>query len=480
MIHYRTLFAAAVIGGQAVCATSALAYAPQEYGAAAEVPWVWRSQDVVNAIGICTHVGYSNSVYANTAGVIAALKYVGVTSVRDSIPVLPPNDPREAPYDAVMGAGFKMSMVTPEGAPPSGYSTMTAAIKASLDREEQKFPGKILSVEGINEPDLTLNDGYTYQYNGLSGPAAVAQNQIDLYTLMKADPLLSSIPVVEFSLNSAPYNQMMYHAVYAANPAVTKAFDVASRGVYAGVWSPQFQMQQQIVDPFDIGWVNNNYVYGAYEPKTEGRPEEVKETGLTSSPTGIPALGVSDYTVQAKMLPYTVLDTLKLGSQRTFMYELADIYPDPSGTVVDDHFGLFDNNLNPKPAATVMHNLMAKLSDTSSTATTFTPSQLNVTIRQFPMASPGAVPSGLSLVTQKANGNYQILVWYEPLLWNQTTNTEMPVPAATPITLYLNKTCVSTSVYDPLTNTTVAGPSKSSQIPVSLPDHAVIASCNVS
>jgi hypothetical protein len=226
--------------------------------------------------------------------------------------------------------------------------------------------------------------------------------------------------------------------------------------------------------------VNNNYAFGTYEPKTQGKPEEVKETGLTSTPNGIAALGVSDYTVQAKMLPYSVLDTLKLGSQRTFMYELADLYPDPTNTVANDHFGLYDNKLNPKPAAVVMHNLLAHLDDTSSTATTFTPSQLNVTIHEFPMASPGTVASGLSLVTQKANGNYQILVWYEPLLWNQSTNTEEPVPAAKPITLYLSKTCVSTSIYDPLTNTTVTGPSRSSQIPVSLPDHAVIASCNVS
>ena len=473
----KVILAAVAAGAQIVWADPTLAAAPQVPGGAATVPVVWRAQDVVDAIGVSTHIGYSNTVYANTTAVITALKYLGVTSIRDSIPDLPVNDPRLAPYNAVLSAGFGMMMVSPASmTPPGGYATIMAAMKDGLDRIVQKYPGKVLSIEGLNEPDLQ-NDGYIFKYEGLVGAAAVAQFQTELYKMAKADPLLAHIPVWEFSLNSPPYNQKMYEAVYAAAPAVTKAFDVASRGVYGGVWSPEFQIQQAIANPYDIGWASNAYTFGPYQSSTQGRPEGIKETGLTSAPNGIPKLNIPDYTVQAKVLPYTLLDTLKLGSQHTNIYELIDEAADPTNTNGSVHFGLYDSNWNPKPVATVLHNMLGHLKDTGATAKTFTPGALTVTVAQFPMASAGTVASGLTLATQQANGTYQILVWYEPLLWNQQTNVEEPVPSVKPITLGLNVTCGTTSIYDPLTGTTTAGKSKVSSIPVSLPDHVVIVTC---
>jgi hypothetical protein len=125
----------------------------------------------------------------------------------------------------------------------------------------------------------------------------------------------------------------------------------------------------------------------------------------------------------------------------------------------------------------VLHNILAALHDGGATATTFAPTPLTVTVPAFPLASPGTVHSGATLVTQNSAGTYQILVWYEPLLWNTATGKAMPIPAPKPVMLKLSRTCGKTSVYDPYAGTTAPGPGSTNDIAVMLPDHLVIVTC---
>ncbi len=463
--------AATVIG----FAAPAYAAWPQQSGA--RVPRPWRAQDVVDAIGVGTHLTYGGSAYSNPSAVIAALKYIGVTHVREGVPVSQPNDPRLAPYYDLLQAGFSLQLVAPPPSPGNeGYSSVMAAVSATVTRLVNAYPNKITGIEGLNEPDLQ-NDGYTFTYGSLSGAKAVAQYQLDLYSTLKSNPATASIPVWSYSLNSPPYNQMMYEAVFAANPAVTQAFDVANRGVYPGTWSPAYGMSGQLINSVDMGLSGTTYTSGPYAKDVNMKVLGTKELGLTSTPVQPNSSGMPDYETQAKILPSTLYDSLIFGSMHSFMYELADVFPDPKATNSQDHFGLFDNAMKPKPVATVLHNTLTKLADSSSNAKLFTPQQLNVSIYQFPEQVAGAAPSGYTLIMQRSNGDYQILVWYEPLVWNLETSKPYPAIAPRSITMFLSQACATSSIYDPQSDVTTAGPKKSGAIPVSLPDHPVLVTC---
>jgi len=195
----RLLFATAAAFGLAAAVPASAAW-PQEAGA--RVPRPWRAQDVVDALGANTHISYENSAYANTSAVIQALHYLGVTHIREAVPLFQPGDPRLQFWPDMLQAGFKMQLVAPPGNPASGgQPSIASQVVTAVQRLEQAYPGQITGVEGVNEPDLQ-NDGYIFTYGSLTGARAVAQDQIDLYAAMKADPATASIPVVEFSLNS--------------------------------------------------------------------------------------------------------------------------------------------------------------------------------------------------------------------------------------------------------------------------------------
>ena len=82
--------------------------------------------------------------------------------------------------------------------------------------------------------------------------------------------------------------------------------------------------------------------------------------------------------------------------------------------------------------------------------------------------------SGNSMVLGKSNGAYELVVWAEPKVWNDATDTEISNPSQT-VTVNLGGVHHSISVYDPLQGTTpIATYTDVSQIIIPLSDHPVI------
>jgi hypothetical protein len=106
------------------------------------------------------------------------------------------------------------------------------------------------------------------------------------------------------------------------------------------------------------------------------------------------------------------------------------------------HFGLFNNDGTPKLAATAIHNLTSILADNSANAGSFAASTLDY-------STQGLAADGHSLLTQKGDGSYQIIVWNEPDLWNQDANTAINV-AESPVTINLGQVFGKVQVFDPL------------------------------
>ncbi|WP_184399908.1 calcium-binding protein, partial [Rhizobium sp. BK650] len=200
-----------------------------------------------------------------------------------------------------------------------------------------------------------------------------------------------------------------------------------------------------------------------------GKPLTITETGYHTSLTADTNGGWEgvDETTQAKLLLNTLMDGAFLGSKDTFIYQLLDAYADPQGSDQEKHFGLFRLDYSAKPAATAIHNLTEILADDGATQATFNPGALNYSISGLPATAR-------SYLTEKSDGSYQIIIWNEPDIWNQTSDTAIQA-SATNVNVSLGGAFGTVQVYDPLTgDQPVKSFSNISSLNVDVIDHPII------
>lgn len=377
-----------------------------------------RTSDFINSIGVNTHLRYTDSTYSNAANVVNDLRYLGINNIRDNAMNTGFNAQIMAAYNYVAYKGVKFDLFD-QGALPS---TMTA-----LDQFAQLHPTAIRSIEGPNEVN-----NFPVTYNGLTGTAGAIAFQNALYADVKADPNLAGVPVYNFTDNiaaSGSSDALNIHP-YASNGA-----------------QPMGAIQS------NISQLAPNHTSGLV----------ITEAGYSTANT---TNGVDQIT-QAKETLNLLMDSIKSGSSMTYLYQLMDGYSDPSGTNLEDHFGLFDASNNPKLAATAIHNLTTILGDTGSTSSTFKTGSLNYSIA-------GMNADGNSLLMEKSNGAFDLVVWEEPKIWNSATSTDVTA-TANKVTVALGAKYADVKVFDPLTGTTATQEFKNvSSISVNVTDHPLI------
>jgi hypothetical protein len=336
------------------------------------------AQEFTDSIGVDVHLMYTDGGYAKLDKAAAALKYLGVIQVRDTLPGL--NWESRARYGFATTQGIKFDFVVDGSVDP-------AKSVERLDQFYNAFPQHINAIEGPNEVN-----NWPVNYSGLTGTQAAAALQNTLFDSTKADPLLKDIPV---------YN-------YTGFPDAGGKADFTNIHPYPKHGA---QPRDELVRNLDI-----------YSKLTPGKPVVITETGY-------PTLGVKsdwggvDERTQALLTLNLLLDAANLGIRRTYLYQLLDAYPDPSGADVDKHLGLFDLAYRPKRLAQTIHNLLAILNAT------------------FPNAAPspsysvvGLPPSARALSIRRADGSVVIAIWDEPKIWD--FDHSQPIdPPKTPIAI---------------------------------------------
>ncbi len=382
--------------------------------------------DVIDSFGIDTHIDYTDGKYSNIAEVVKALGYLGLDTVRDHAPT-PASDPYgQGHLGDAADAGVKFVFV-------SGRDDTPATVVQRLHAFVEAHPGSIVGIEGPNEVN-----NWPVAYKGLSGEAAALAYQKDLFNAVNTDPLLKDIPVLGFT-----------------------GYTVASSNDYTTIHTYAKEGDQ----PFS--WVSRES--GAQMRADPGKPLTITEIGYHTSLTADTNGGWEgvDETTQAKLLLNTLMDGAFLGSEGTFIYQLLDAYSDPGGADQEKHFGLFRLDYTPKPAAMAIHNLTEILEDDGAAQATFNPGALNYTINGLPSTAR-------SYLTEKSDGSYQIIIWNEPDIWNQTTDKAIQA-AATSVTVNLGGAFGTVQVYDPLTgDTPVKSFSDISSLNVDVVDHPII------
>jgi hypothetical protein len=311
-------------------------------------PSITSSSELTRAIGINVHLTYDMSPYRNTGAVIDAMRYLGVTRVRDYAPAGPQPDSR---YEAVARSHVGFDLFVPD----------TPARLDGATILERRYPGSVLALEGPNE----INN-FPVSYRGQTGRAGAEALQRALFQTARANPVLAHKPVYMFT----------------GFPAGDFA-DVANLHAYA----------HRGDNPVETLLI-------ALEQTTRGQPHQpfvITETGYFTAPpeTGWGGVTRSD---QAHLLLEQLLDAFRLGAQAVYFYELLD--GDRDGVAIDQehHFGLFDTSYRPKPAATALRNLILALQRSPKS---------NGVLADPIVQSPGVQ----SLLLRDGTGAYRLILW---------------------------------------------------------------------
>jgi hypothetical protein len=390
-----------------LCATSAWADSASE-----------TAFDFVGSIGVCTHLA-QGGVYSRRDRVINDLHFLGVEQVRDDL------RSNMDVYAPLAKAGIKLDFIV-------GSDPDTAV--GEIAEFSNDYPGSVSAVEGANEIN---NWKPTFTYKGLTGPTAAIPYQNDLYAATKA----SRLPGV---------------AVYklTGTRLVTQGFDFANLHIYAKNGDPP------------AVWLERTY--SAQELATPATPIVMTETGYYTLPSDTKGWGGVDEDTQAKQILDTLFDAARLGFKKVYLYELLDEHPDPNLQNMNDHFGLFEYNNNPKTAAVALRNLIGIFATVGQERPT--------KIARCPgYRIEGLTSADNHFAVVKDEATCDIAIWSEPQIWNQQSH----VPAAAPshrVTVLFDRTIRGVKIYSPIDEPgAIAEQNNANRIDLTLSDKPIIA-----
>jgi hypothetical protein len=374
----------------------------------------------IGSLGVNTHLSWTSTPYGNLSAVQNELSYLGLHAVRDNVA----NTTQEFnALSALAAMGVKVDMIA--NSDLSGFMNLAHNLSAA-------HPGDVIAVEGLNEVS--------------PGSSSAAQLQQNLYNAVKADPLLAGTSVYNLSL-AGPKAFGSDLSAYATD---------ANAHIYYGGGQPEY------------GWSPNDSTYWwstylkAAQSNATGLPTVVTETGATTAVGNQTSVGV-DQATQAKQILNSLMDGAKSGVAMNYIYELVDSRNNGASDS-ESHFGLYNWDGTAKQSATAIHNFTSVL--TSHGALSGTPGSLDYAISGVPQW-------GGQMLFEQGDGTYDVVVWAEPDIWNESSSTPISAPN-TPITLNLAN-AANVSIYDPMSGTSaVKSLGTTSQVAFNVTDHPLI------
>ena len=330
-----------------------------------------------DSVGVVTHAVYYDTSYGNWPKVVASLRKLGVTHLRDGLYANESPEWRdwtERYYRAVdLAAANGMRFDFGMGRPGAQIGTIDQLVAVASGRLHHA----VEALEAPNEFD---------KYVGGRGWAARLKGYDKaLYRKVKSVPNLRSLPFVGPSFST----------VQASRRAGRQSsfMDFGNVHPYTGGRSP---------DPAHL-----KAELGRARAVSGRKPVWATEAGFHNAlhaRSGQP--GVSER-VAAVYLLRTFLEHFRSGISRTYAYELLDEKPDRAGRDPEQHFGLMRNDFTPKPAYTALRNLL-KVVGTGGGTSPLRPLRLGV-------SGPA---KARSLVLRRADGTYVVALWRLASAWD--------------------------------------------------------------
>lgn len=413
-----------------------------------EVPPVRRADDFVDSIGMRTELWWvnlqsgpyaQNAYRTNYTGIKNALLKLGVRYARDGAncsfddwPII------LSKMKDYRKSGIKFSLVfsnysIPKGHPSSTLKDITQAYQKCLNQVKDV----VSQVEGLNEPDLSASTTIF----GLPFPANALISQKALWTAVKNSPApTNQISVLGPSLIGP------YYKVAGINPTADQLRGIGKisdfnnlHTYYAGDFP---EVENSKCRPYNYRTCSvktvslQNYIeFADLTASTTTQkinlPSISTEAGYrTSSVSGLPE------SLQGKYIPRLLLHHFNRGIKRTYIHELIDSTSNRADT--SDNWGILKLDLTPKPAYTILKNMISFVSDSGNNAKSFKLGSLSYQLQ--PTTKPFAPdPKSTAYHTdnfqfvrstflQKSNGKYYIFLWNARSNWNNFTGTEINNP----------------------------------------------------
>lgn len=333
---------------------------------------------LVDALGVQLHLGYPDSPYQDVPRVAAALDELGVRHVRDNL-----NSNKPELYDAIeqVGAlGIKFNLIM---ARPASWDTPQRLVQTLAT----ELPtGVVESLEGANEWNLSGRPDWV---------AELRQHQRELWEAAKAEPATRDLPILAPSLGQRQgFEELGDLGAHA---------DLGNAHIYPGgqrpsTFLPHLLNAQRIVVP------------QAPVVVTEAGYHDAMNTTSSHAPT--------PRHVSAAYIPRLLLEHFAAGTQRLYVYQLLDEFPDPESP--DDHeakFGLMAHDFAPKPAYGALRRLVALTSDPGPS---FVPDSLAYQITRGPADLR-------HVLLQRRDGTFLLVLWRDVSMWDRDQRRDLAV-----------------------------------------------------
>jgi len=431
-----------------------------------------RSYDFAASLGVNTHFSQRTPHYRDERRSAADLRYLGIAAIRDGCTT---NPATVAIYRALVRVGVRLSV---------GYNGVSVAETVAAARELARLgPGALLAIEGPNEINNwpVKYEGRVTRFKPLASGGTflpAAQLQAALYAAVRRDPVLATIPVWDLTDGGAePDNSGLQFLTVPRGsgtrmPDGTVFADVANIHAYPsggeqaqGAKPEDDWLRKELMAEYELTWGGRHFgedSYKGYPADSMNFPAVVTEFGYHSNaPAGVDGV---DRVTQAKNLLNAILGAWADGYHAFFVYELYDEAADASD---EGNYGLFDATGRAKPATEAIHALTTLLADRGSSASTFTPGEIEVTLSDLPETARW---TGL----QGSDGLFRLIVWNNATNWDAASRRPLAV-ASRSVTLRFGRSWPRVTIFDPTKGTDeISHHSNVSQATLSLTDHPLI------
>ncbi len=354
----------------------------------------------LNSLAVNSHIDQNGF---SAATILAMLNYLGVKTLRDGW-----NLSLQATYAELAAQGVQFDVLASD---PFAATTLS-----NLEVLAALAPGALTAVEGPNEINnfTFVCNGVTSQTGWPNANGPLAQSfMTQLFKSIHGDGKLAGTLVYDLTwagtTNADQYGLLdlqgqadlgNIHFYPAGQPS--RALQAAAAGAYHQVLPSQMVMTE------------TGYVTATNKAGT-----------IATNSVSLAAQAVMDLNLY--------LASFQQGFQKTYIYELYDEF---------QGYGLFNSDFTPKPAATAIHNLTTILADPGSGPAV--PGQLSYTLQGFPAL-------GHSLLLQKSNGVYELIIWVESEVFQNGADVAV-TPVA--VTIQLPQAASAWSLYDPFVSST--------------------------
>ena len=430
-----------------VCAAAflaALALAPPSQAQTPARDKTIKAQNFLSSFGVNIH--FAENGYADTQAIADALHTIGLSRIRcncenaEQVTSWKDIAAKTAPY---FPGGLKADVII------LGYLNDGTTF-AGQQKTVPQIAGLVETIEGPNEINLhEIGGGAHGPFDTTDQTDNFSANYADwtkaLYSWKKTVPALRNAKLI------APTIASGLESDYALLPDVSPYVSAGTLHFYAGNGR----------QPSNFGGGDFPAIFDWYKaPASPGRPIVVSEWGQTTA--FLPGQDGCDPATQAKYILNQMCDLTAKGTYRSYLYQLMDDTAggDPTGSEgTEAHFGIFDYQWHPKPAALALAALKTLLADKS---TSFVPRVPRYRVSGVTHAGS----AGSSFSVSKSDGSTFIVVWNEPQIWDETVNAPV-TPPADPVTVSFGGV-YNYKVYDPLAGSAALSSGRSLSVTVSV------------